>query len=241
MSMPQLPSPDTILTREQAINAILASIAMEETALGHLINAESEKIQYAIEYVKSKNSSADLQKLLEINKSAAAMLEQIGDIQVTLKNKLRLAMSCFPPTPPLPPCPPCFCQSVFLAVTDCVWASGCLLCFTEAARCENGVHLCKDCRSGILLAGGKKYIIELTLDSVAIEPCPVLVEAELRCGGNVIHSKELASEVHKCSERISQRLTWDTPPGHECCALTIRLLSPKCLKISSGKILIREI
>ncbi len=42
MSMPELPqAPD--FTQEQALNMILSSIALEEVALSHIINAEGEK------------------------------------------------------------------------------------------------------------------------------------------------------------------------------------------------------
>ena len=111
MSMPQFPHPDTILTRDEAINAILTSIAMEETALSHILNAEGEKIQYAIKHIDSCNSCAGIQKLLKVNESAAFLVEQINDMQMLLKNKMRLAAGFLPPNPEKPrppekPCPP---------------------------------------------------------------------------------------------------------------------------------------
>jgi len=123
--MPEFPDSKDILSRDQAINAILTSIAMEETALSRIINAESEKIQHAIEYIKSNRNCCGLQKLLEVNESAASMLEQVNDMQIILKNKLRTVVKLMPPPcPPLPPCPPpcepCRpCVSVFSEVTQC--------------------------------------------------------------------------------------------------------------------------
>ena len=115
MSMPEFPDSKDILTRDQAINAILTSIAMEETALSHIITAESEKIQFAIKHIKS-NCHADLGQLLEVNESASSLLEQVGDMQIILKNKLRSVVKLLPrPCPP--DCPPpgkpsCTCTSV---------------------------------------------------------------------------------------------------------------------------------
>src|SRR5690625_7369040 len=51
VSQPNIPDidPNISLTREDAINLLLTSIAMEELGLAHIINAEGEKIQYALE------------------------------------------------------------------------------------------------------------------------------------------------------------------------------------------------
>ena len=49
MSMPQFPPIDSILSRDEAINAILTSIAMEETALSHIINADADRFYLDIE------------------------------------------------------------------------------------------------------------------------------------------------------------------------------------------------
>jgi hypothetical protein len=104
MSMPEFPKPENVLTKEQAINSILTSIAMEEAALSHIVNAEGEKIQYAIAHTKCNNNSESMQKLLEINKSAANLIEQVGDIQILLKSKMCHVLSYLPV--PVKPCPP---------------------------------------------------------------------------------------------------------------------------------------
>jgi hypothetical protein len=121
MSMPQFPDPQTILTQEQALNAIITSIAMEETALSRIINAEGEKIHYAIKNLKGCGSAQRLDNLKKINESVTSMLATISDMQLILKNKLKGAldyMSAYgstgicepcadlPPCPPMPPCPP---------------------------------------------------------------------------------------------------------------------------------------
>lgn len=96
MSMPHFPDANTIPTREEAINAILTSIAMEETALSHILNAEGEKLQYAIRHVSSCDCCMGVQKMLEVNESVALMIEQVSDMQIILKNKMRLAASFLP-------------------------------------------------------------------------------------------------------------------------------------------------
>lgn len=50
LSNPNIPniSPTVTLTRDDVINLLLSSIAMEELALAHIINAEGEKIQFVL-------------------------------------------------------------------------------------------------------------------------------------------------------------------------------------------------
>ena len=50
MSQPNLPniSPEINLSRTQVIDLLLASIAMEELSLAHILNAEGEKLQFAL-------------------------------------------------------------------------------------------------------------------------------------------------------------------------------------------------
>jgi hypothetical protein len=103
--MPEFPKLDH-LTREQAINSILTSIAMEELALSHILNAEGEKIQYAL-----AACPVDLDKILEVNESVSSLIDQIIDLEIILKNKMRRLAKDFPEEfkkhhKPCKPCPP---------------------------------------------------------------------------------------------------------------------------------------
>jgi hypothetical protein len=84
MSMPEFPKLDH-LTQEQALNSILTSIAMEEAALSHILNAEGEKIQYIL-----SQKSVDVQKVIEVNESVASLLDRVIDLQIILKSKMRM-------------------------------------------------------------------------------------------------------------------------------------------------------
>lgn len=67
-----------------AAASLLQSIALEETAISHILNAEGEKLQKAISL---SCSQADL---IEINKSVEEMVEKITALEVVLKSKLEL-------------------------------------------------------------------------------------------------------------------------------------------------------
>ncbi len=108
MSMPEFPKLDPDLTQEQALTMILSSIALEEVAFSHIINAEGEKIQYALGQTSCGRCPADIDDVLAVNKSVAGLLEMVMQNQLILKNKMEKVLEHLPrpPRPPEPPWPP---------------------------------------------------------------------------------------------------------------------------------------
>lgn len=66
-----------------AATSLLQSIALEETAISHILNAEGEKLQKAIYMDKCSQ-----QDLLEVNQSVENMVEKITNLEMVLKEKL---------------------------------------------------------------------------------------------------------------------------------------------------------
>lgn len=93
MSMPNIPdiSPKISIDREDVINLLLASIALEEIGLAHIINAEGEKIQFAIgklnEAPPHLPTTTDL--ILKINDSVNHTLTSTIQKELLLDNKLK--------------------------------------------------------------------------------------------------------------------------------------------------------
>ena len=87
MGMPVITSSTT--TRSQAITDIIQSVALEETALSHILNAEGEKIQ---KVVAMEDATAEI--LLETNKSVEAMVNSISNLEMILKDKIDLFKDC---------------------------------------------------------------------------------------------------------------------------------------------------
>ncbi|GHU58691.1 hypothetical protein AGMMS49975_25520 [Clostridia bacterium] len=74
---------------------ILASIAMEEVGLSHILNAEGEKIQYALGTLPGcGGAAATLQEVIEVNNSVKCVLDSVKDSQMILKNKMESAIGC---------------------------------------------------------------------------------------------------------------------------------------------------
>ena len=106
MSMPSFPPNGADLTQEEALTMIIASIAMEELALSHIINAEGEKLQYILGALPGTNPCATPQDVLAVNKSVASLLDVVAQNQMLLKSKLEKVLDVCPPPPPPPPCRP---------------------------------------------------------------------------------------------------------------------------------------
>lgn len=101
MSMPNIPniSPEIKLRREEVVNLLLASIALEELGLAHLINAEGEKLQKVIEHAKC------VEDFLEANKSVEKMLKTIIKKEMLLSMKLEDVLDIPPGYRPQQPHP----------------------------------------------------------------------------------------------------------------------------------------
>lgn len=114
MSMPSFPPNGADMTLEEALTMIIASIAMEELALSHILNAEGEKLQYILGTPPGAGHCACPQDVLAVNKSVTALVEAVMQNQILLKNKLSQVLEFCPhppppdckPEPAPPPCPP---------------------------------------------------------------------------------------------------------------------------------------
>jgi hypothetical protein len=111
MSMPNFPSISPEITREMALNMILASIAMEELGLSHIINAEGEKIQYVLNELTCKTGyGASVEDILAVNKSVESLLEVLMQNQMFLKGKMERVLEAMEgdlgPTGPTGPAGP---------------------------------------------------------------------------------------------------------------------------------------
>jgi len=106
MSLPEFPS-ESSLTREEAINQIISSIAMEELGLSHIINAEGEKMQYILGTIPGLSGpDATIEDVLKVNDSVRSVLQSATESQSLLRNKLQNALSSAVLTGPTGPIGP---------------------------------------------------------------------------------------------------------------------------------------
>lgn len=83
MSMPVISMHCNPITMDQAVTDLIESIALEETALSHILNAEGEKLQKVIAL-----EDVDFCQLMEVNESVANMVGVVSSLELVLKEKL---------------------------------------------------------------------------------------------------------------------------------------------------------
>ena len=180
-------------TREEALIAIVASIAKEEESLAALIKAESEKINFAIE-----RTDGNMCMLLKINESVDSVITHVGELQLILKNKLGLALSYLPkppsPCPPIPPVPPPKppCHAVFTADSRYCWSAGKTLILEERPCSKNNCGLKsikKKCDSFILLPAGKNFTVKVDFEGVKLGRSHATIELKQESGDTELFSR----------------------------------------------------
>lgn len=92
LSFPNIPNitPSISITTEQTVPLLLASIAFEELALAHVINADAEKLQFVLGTLDTETtlpSYATVTNLLDVNKSVQTTLRDVIKKEMLLEFK----------------------------------------------------------------------------------------------------------------------------------------------------------
>ncbi|AGB41227.1 hypothetical protein Halha_1281 [Halobacteroides halobius DSM 5150] len=82
MSMPEIPE----RTQEESLTDLLESIALEETALAHFVNAEAEKIQAVAKMMEE--GTMDPTEVLEFQRSVSKIMRTPIKKEMLLQFKL---------------------------------------------------------------------------------------------------------------------------------------------------------
>ncbi|MCH5586710.1 hypothetical protein MK805_17405 [Shimazuella sp. AN120528] len=92
MSQANIPNitPIISITPGQTVSLLLSSIALEELALAHLINAEAEKIQFVLGSLETDNEPPDkisIKDLLLLNENVRSVLQDVIKKEMLLQFK----------------------------------------------------------------------------------------------------------------------------------------------------------
>ena len=72
-------------TRDQAITDLIQSVALQETALSHMMNAEGEKMQAIVAM-----PDVTQEQLMELNDSVSKFLNTVTRLEMMFQSKLEL-------------------------------------------------------------------------------------------------------------------------------------------------------
>lgn len=98
MSMPNISNiqPTIDLDRNDAINLLLASTSMQELSLAHIVNAEAEKIQFALGTLETAGGEASsLEDIMEVSATSQKMLRDVVKNQMLISMKLEDTLELF--------------------------------------------------------------------------------------------------------------------------------------------------
>ncbi|MGO4375778.1 spore surface glycoprotein BclB, partial [Paenibacillus sp. MCAF20] len=96
MSQSNIPNitPLITITRDDAINLLLSSIALEELGLSHIINAEGEKLQYILGTLPGLTGPpATISDILTVNESVRSTIRELTKKEFLLQTKLESILS----------------------------------------------------------------------------------------------------------------------------------------------------
>lgn len=87
MGMPIITPGDN--TVDQVITNLIESVAMQETSLSHILNAEGEKMESIITM-----DGTSTEELLEMNRLAGLMVNAVTRLELILQGKVELFANC---------------------------------------------------------------------------------------------------------------------------------------------------
>ena len=99
--MPKFPTDMNTPQLKEALSQVISSIAMEELALSHIINAEGEKIQFVLgtlerpehpDYPDYPEDPVTIDDIIKVNESVQKVLETVLFKNIILKAKLSEAL-----------------------------------------------------------------------------------------------------------------------------------------------------
>lgn len=250
MSMPVLPEPNPDFTQEQALTMILSSIALEEAALSHIMNAEGEKIQYILS--RTSCGSADVKDVLAVNKSAADLLELILQNQMILKNKMDKVLEHLPKPPdlPAPPIPPCCANPPSPPVSPCC-APACFDVMPRYYGCHESLLWYENSGSGCFILAAQDcskiqtprtgiFGVDFYLE--AVDPASDFIRAELSicCGDKKPAGGRLY--LYRCGHTDCFHAETELQMPCSCtpCYVSAAVCEPQGLRIRKGRILFTQ-
>lgn len=106
MSLPNIPNIDPCISisANETFNLLMSSIAMKGLGLSHLINAEAEKVQFALGTLHDNSTPACLDDIIKINHSVRKTLNSIMQTELLLLMQMNTIIDNIQPPSEEPEC-----------------------------------------------------------------------------------------------------------------------------------------
>lgn len=221
MSVPNFPQDITKINWEEAMSMIVASIAMEELALSHILNAEGEKLQYVLGTLhKERKCCVSTEQILKVNESVERVLEKIETNQLLLKGKLDLAVKAHQQQAKK--------VCIYHGSSDYCWNKGCALPWVPDENVKKCIPCCPSTK--IILSSKCPVLVNysFTLAFISGERNITIQPQKYIKNQNKVLATE---EIHLCCrESITQLQGCFVLPSLEChcneCELEFVLSAP---------------
>ena len=240
------------MTREQALTMVVASIAMEESALSRIINAEGDKLRYILDRCQEASGCAETSKeILEVNESVTRLMDAVAQNQTILRNKLALALEAGgcppePPCPPMPPCPPTPCpekslMQLRLSEEGFLWQTGCLIPWKYQGGRGDAVRWYMEAPSQVELDPGRVWSISCTFLVRDFAPMGTAGRIRLECTGTAQEAPPLCFSLRcTCGEAVTLPYSTLLLPG-SASAVSFRLCSKSPVWVELAQLNIAEL
>lgn len=88
MGMPKIEGSD--VERSQSITDLIESVALQEAALSHILNAEGEKLQAFVKLLEDESTEINPEMMLDVNNSVTDLVTAVSSVESHLQAKLAL-------------------------------------------------------------------------------------------------------------------------------------------------------
>ena len=245
---------------------IIASIAMEESALGRVIDAEGDKLRYILDKCRESGCEETPKEILEANESVTRLLDAVVQNQAILRCKLALALDaggecppdppcpppcppkppCPPPCPPIPTCPPASCpekslMQLRLSGDGFLWKTGCPIPWEYRGGRGDAVRWCMEDPTQVKLDPGRVWSVSCVLLIRDFRPAAASGCIHLEIAGASREALPLCFDLRcACGEAVTLPYSTLLLPG-SAPAISFRLRSGSPLWVEQAELNIVEL
>lgn len=240
---------------------ILASIAMEELGLSHIINAEGEKLQHVLgKHTDCGAPVIPVDQILEVNKSIKCLLDSVMQNQILLRSKMSEVLCAEdgkrgppgPPGPPGLPGPPgpagegCRNSAVYCGQSDFSWKCGNSMPWRERNGPCCGSYPLSSEHTKIILSPCRSYLVRFVVNICSSRKCcqPISISLQVLSEGTrkdvFVYRAPGPHNDFPFTASVGEILIPSNLVNYSYAQLMLTLQSPECVEVGQSYLSIAE-